>query len=116
MFRRANWCALAHAIAGGVKTAPPRLLAAVGFCVGMLVALPSSGAGVASEGVIALQPKILEHALTTLVPPQPDRINLYFVGFAGSSSQNVFMKEVKAVAAQFEQRFDTTGNSIVLLN
>lgn len=116
MFRKANWCALLHATAGRVRTAPAHLLVAIGFCVGMLVALPSSGAGVASQGVIARQPKILEQALTTLEPPQPDRINLYFVGFAGSSSQNVFMKEVKAVAAQFEQRFDTAGHSIVLIN
>ena len=116
MFRKARWRTLVHAISGTIKTVPAHLLAAIGLCLGMLVALSSSNAHAASEGVIALQPRILGQALAALEPPQSSQINLYFVGFAGSSTQDVFMKEVKAVATQFKQRFDTTGHSIVLIN
>ena len=62
------------------------------------------------------QPRILEHALASLDRSQPDRINLYFVGVAGYSEQDVFMKEVHYVSNFFKARFGTTGRSITLIN
>lgn len=77
---------------------------------------PSSVTGASGPEILALQPKILAQALAALEPPRPGRINLYFVGFAGTSAQDVFRKEVQAVATQFKRRFVTTGHSIVLIN
>lgn len=62
------------------------------------------------------QPRILERALASLDRSQPDRINLYFVGVAGYSEQDVFMKEVHYVSNFFKARFGTVGRSISLIN
>lgn len=68
------------------------------------------------ERVFYSQPRLLEHALAALDRSQPDRINLYFVGVAGYSEQDVFMKEVHYVSNFFKARFGTTGRSITLIN
>lgn len=68
------------------------------------------------ERAFYAQSHLLERALTSLKPSQSDRINLYFVGVAGDSAQDVFMKEVRYVGNFFKARFGTTGRSITLTN
>ena len=68
-----------------------------------------------SEDVLYLQPKLLERELQAVVPGHA-RTNLYFVGVAGYSDQDVFMREVESVAKLFRERFATGGRSIVLIN
>jgi hypothetical protein len=68
------------------------------------------------ERAIYSQPRLLEHALASLSRSQPDRINLYFIGVAGYSEQDVFMKEVRYVSNFFKARFGTIGRSITLIN
>jgi hypothetical protein len=62
------------------------------------------------------QPRLLDNALAALNDSPADKIGLYFVGVAGYSAQDVFMKEVKYVSDIFETRFGTSGRSIVLIN
>jgi hypothetical protein len=62
------------------------------------------------------QPRLLDSALAALSDSPADEIGLYFVGVAGYSAQDVFMKEVKYVSDIFETRFGTSGRSIVLIN
>lgn len=62
------------------------------------------------------QPRLLEHALASLDRSRPDRINIYFVGVAGYSDQDVFMKEVRYVSNFFKANFGTTGRSVTLIN
>lgn len=72
--------------------------------------------GLASEELLYGENGRLDNALDSLTPRTPGRINVYFVGFAGSGSQAVFMREVIYVKALFEKRFDAIGHSIALIN
>lgn len=70
----------------------------------------------ASEDAFYLQPQLLEQQLAALEGGRPGTIDLYFVGAAGYAGQDVFMKEVRAVARLFAERFDTQGRSVTLIN
>ncbi len=69
-----------------------------------------------SEDVFYLQPKLLERELAALNPGRKGVVDLYFIGAAGYSNQDVFMKEVHSVAQLFKERFDTEGRSVMLIN
>ncbi len=69
------------------------------------------------EAVGRRQPLLLERALAALesIPgDQPPR--LFFVAFAGYGWEAVFKREALAVRALFDERFGTTGRSLVLVN
>ena len=68
----------------------------------------------AQERLFHLQGELIEKALAGLAPGRPGKTDLYFVGFAPDSSQEVFLKEVRYVRRMFDERFDTAGRSIVL--
>jgi hypothetical protein len=59
---------------------------------------------------------LMDDALAKIAKQRPGVPDIYFVGFAGYASQNVFMKEVQAVEKLFDDRFDTTGRSMLLIN
>ena len=69
-----------------------------------------------SEDVFYSQPKILEKELLAIRPSSGNASNLFFVGFAGYSDQDVFMKEIHFVSDLFKKRFATTGHSVALIN
>jgi hypothetical protein len=62
------------------------------------------------------QTQVLERTLAALQPTRSEHAQLYFVGFAGYGSQGVFKREVLAVRKLFDDRFDTKGRSIALIN
>jgi peptidase C13-like protein len=70
----------------------------------------------ASEAVLAAQPGLLDDALDDLEDSRPDVTDLYFVGFAPYASEDVFRKDMEVARTLFDDRFDTKGRSIVLLN
>lgn len=55
-------------------------------------------------------------AEAALAPERPGVEDLYFVGFAGWGAQDVFLNEVTAAQALFDERFDTRGHSLALAN
>jgi hypothetical protein len=59
---------------------------------------------------------LMDEALGKIAKQRPVTPDIYFVGFAGYASQNVFMKEVRAVGKLFDDRFDTAGRSMLLIN
>ena len=69
-----------------------------------------------SEEAFYLQPRLLERELAALKPGRPGVTDLYFVGAAGYSGQDVFMREVRSVADLFRERFATEGRSVLLIN
>jgi hypothetical protein len=69
-----------------------------------------------NEDVFYLQPRILERELARLRPGRRGVIDLYFIGVAAYAGQDVFMKEVRSVAKLFDDRFDTRGRSLALIN
>ena len=69
-----------------------------------------------TEDVLTAQSQLLERRLAGLAPGHRGAADLYFVGFAGDASQDVFLKELTAAEQLFENRFGTTGRSVVLAN
>ncbi|MEB0032530.1 C13 family peptidase, partial [Undibacterium sp. RTI2.1] len=69
-----------------------------------------------SENVFYLQPNLLEQELAAVMPSNQKTPVLFFVGVAGYSDQDVFMKEVHYVEELFKKRFGTSGHSITLIN
>ena len=76
----------------------------------------SSLFGVDREQTLSAQPELLAAGLAELLPQRPGVVDLYFVAFAGTSTQDVFMKEVRSAQGLFDQRFDTAGRSLLLVN
>jgi hypothetical protein len=70
----------------------------------------------ASEEVLAAQPRLLDKALTDLEDQRPGVTDLYFVGFAPDAAEDVFRKDVVAARDLFDERFDTDGRSVALIN
>jgi hypothetical protein len=71
---------------------------------------------IAEEQLFHRQQKLLEQALANLAPERPGVEDLYFVGVAPYSSQDVFARELGAVRRLFDERFGTAGRSIALVN
>ncbi|WP_318435904.1 C13 family peptidase [Photobacterium leiognathi] len=72
--------------------------------------------GCASKELLLAQPSLVEQQTSKLLPQRPNKTDLYFVGFAADSSQNVFSKEVKYAQQLFDNKFDTKGRSVTLIN
>jgi len=70
----------------------------------------------AVETVLYNQTDLLDSALADIEPGDPDRIDLYLLAVGGDGSQEVFRREVAYAADLFEERFDTAGRSISLVN
>lgn len=51
-----------------------------------------------------------------LSPERPGTVDLYFVGFGSDDNQDVFMNEALYAKTLFDQRFDTRGRSVTLIN
>lgn len=62
------------------------------------------------------QPQLLAAALDDLQPERPGQTDLYFIGAAGYAAEGVFMREVNSITALFNERFDTQGRSMRLIN
>jgi hypothetical protein len=69
-----------------------------------------------AEELMYQQPKILASALQTLKPQRDHTSDLFFVGFAGYATQDVFSKEVVFAKNLLDTRFDTKNHSINLIN
>src|SRR5208283_3297530 len=70
----------------------------------------------ASEQVLIEQPQLLYEALADLDDERPGVTDLYFVGFASYAGEDVFRKDMEVAQDLFDDRFDTDGRSIALIN
>ena len=70
----------------------------------------------ASEDVLIQQPQLLYDALTSLDDERPGETDLYFVGFAPFAGEDVFRKDIEVARDLFDDRFDTDGRSVLLIN
>ena len=71
---------------------------------------------VADDAVSDAQPALLAATLAALLPERPGVPDIYFVGFAADSREDVFMKEVEAIVELFRSRFDAAGRTVALVN
>lgn len=69
-----------------------------------------------AEAVFYDQPARMAHTLAALRPQRPGVSDAYFIGFAGDASQAVFAKEVGYVRALWDEKWDTRGRSLALVN
>jgi hypothetical protein len=76
----------------------------------------AADANPASEPVMAVQGYLLDQALDNLEDERSDVTDLYFVGFAPDSRQDGFRQEIDMAQRVLDERFDTRGRSITLLN
>jgi hypothetical protein len=70
----------------------------------------------AAEEVLIKQPELLYDALNDLEDERPGITDLYFVGFAPYAAEDVFRKDMEVARKLFDERFDTDGRSVVLVN
>lgn len=71
---------------------------------------------IAREDLFHLQGALLDDHLAALEPERPGVEDIYFVGVASYAQQDTFVKELQAVKAIMDERFDTAGRSILLVN
>ncbi|HBA88821.1 MAG TPA: peptidase [Geobacter sp.] len=69
-----------------------------------------------TDEVLSAQGKLLASQLAAMLPGRKGVADLYFVGFAGDASQDVFLKELNAAGKLFAERFGASGRSILLVN
>ena len=69
-----------------------------------------------SEAVLAAQQDLLDAALSGLDGERPGTTDLYFIGFAGNAPEDVFRKDVEAARRVMDERWDTAGRSVALIN
>jgi hypothetical protein len=68
------------------------------------------------EQVLYAQPQMLRDAAAKLMPRAPDKVNLYFVAFAGDGEEDVFRNEAEYADKLLTQRFGLAGHDLVLVN
>ena len=71
---------------------------------------------VAREDLFHLQAELLEYRLSELEPERPGIEDLYFIGVAPYGLQDTFASELSVVKKLMDERFDTGGRSLVLVN
>ncbi len=69
-----------------------------------------------AETLMYRQTALLENSLAELNTLHKRKADLFFVGFAGYATEDVFSKEVFYAQELFDERFDTRGHSISLIN
>lgn len=62
------------------------------------------------------QPERILAAASTVAPGESGRADVFFIGFAGDASQEVFAREVRYAAQVFGRRIGPPGRSLLLLN
>jgi hypothetical protein len=82
----------------------------------MLASAIAQAATFAAEEVFWRQPERVARAAGALAPGQAGHVDVYFVGFAGDDSQEIFAREVRIAAATVARRLNPPGRSVLLLN
>jgi len=70
----------------------------------------------ASETVLSAQQDLFDEALDDIKDERHGVTDLYFVGFAPFAGEDVFRKDMELARTLFDERFDTAGRSILLIN
>jgi len=76
----------------------------------------AAGTSIVEEEIFHRQGMLLDAQLAALRPERRGVDDLYFVGVAADGQQDTFYKELASVKALLDERFDTNGRSIALVN
>ena len=127
------WTAAALVFLLRLKPAEAARMAAVWLLFAVLVVLPlwffprgdlwvsaaesgESGELHLTDAVLVAQQRLLDGQLAALLPGRKGIVDLYFVGFAGDATQDVFLKELMAAKRLFDEHFGTLGRGVTLAN
>jgi peptidase C13-like protein len=88
-------------------------IAAALFGLAALLLLPACAE---DESVAARDRRLLASDVAALAPQRPGQVDLYVVGFAGDSTENVFRNEVAYLDALMSKRFGARGRVVTLVN
>jgi hypothetical protein len=77
---------------------------------------PQGAQGLMREDVFHLQGELLDNQLSELEPERPGVDDLYFVGAAPFGLQDAFIQDLDAAKRLMDERFDTAGRSLALVN
>jgi hypothetical protein len=105
--------------AGGASADPPTEDASANRRAVPQVVVPDkeeAGPSINVEKVYYKQFQLVRTATRALADQRSGVPDLYFIGFAGDAGQDVFLREIRSVRALFDQRFDTAGRSLLLIN
>lgn len=69
-----------------------------------------------AEQLFWRQPEQVERAASAMAPAHAGRVDVFFVGFAGDDSQDIFVREVRVAADVLAARLDPARRAILLLN
>ena len=69
-----------------------------------------------TQELLELQPQILAQRLDSLLPTRKGAIDVYTITFAPYGRENVFKRESQLVADVMQDRFDSTGRTLQLVN
>ncbi len=84
---------------------------------GQLVYNEATGVRQHVQAELALeQHQALLQASLSGLSASDENSNVYFLGIAGDGGQSVFRRELEFVSEQIEQRYETQGRSVVLVN
>jgi Peptidase C13 family len=75
-----------------------------------------TGQRLTQEEVFHRQGRLLDERLAALSPERPGIADLYFVGVAADGGQDTFYAEIASIKRLLDERFDTAGRSIALVN
>lgn len=76
----------------------------------------ASQPSIVQEEIFHRQGALLDERLAALRPERPGVDDLYFVGVAADGSQDTFYKELESIGQLLDERFDTAGRSVALVN
>ena len=106
-------CLLAGAAGASVAGETPRLYAEGGGQGGGEVPAPDEAA---LEALFDSQRGLMIKALSKIAPSSANVPEIFFVGFAGQASEDVFLNEALAAADLFRRRFGAKRRAMVLAN
>jgi len=68
------------------------------------------------EDIFYSQSDLIKQETDRLLPERAGQTDLYFLGFAGDADEDVFMNEAMLAKKLFDDQFDTSERSILLIN
>jgi Peptidase C13 family len=68
------------------------------------------------EAIYDRQQDVIAATVGALKTADGDRARFYFVGFAGYSGQDVFLREIRSIRGIVDERLGTAGRSMLLIN
>jgi hypothetical protein len=79
-------------------------------------AMAQAAQSLGAEEIFWRQPERVARAASAMAPARATHADVFFVGFAGDDSQEIFAREVRVAAGTVAERLDPPGRSLLLLN